>query len=235
MQNGPDISRIAALIGDPARAAMLLALMGGQALTAGELAQLASIMPSTASGHIRLMLEAGLISTEKQGRHRYARLSGPEVAEALEALLGFAQTAGHTRLRPGPKDPALRRARTCYDHLAGELGVSVFQALQAGGALIPDPRGLGLSEFGLAQMEGLGIEPGSLQATRRPVCRTCLDWSERKPHLAGAAGAALLTRFKALGWMKPEPSSRALRVSVSGERALPRLLKAFQGGARFQL
>lgn len=233
MRSGPDISRLGQLIGDPSRAAMLVALLGGQALTAGELARIASITPSTASTHLNVLEEGGLIRIEKTGRHRYARLSGQEAAEALEALLGLAQDMGHVRVRPGPADPQLRRARTCYDHLAGALGVEVFQALTSAGAFASSAQGLTLSPKGCELLQALGVDTAPLIKARRPVCRTCLDWSERTPHLAGGAGAALLTRLQGLGWMKPYADSRALRITMNGEKALPQLVKAWRAGARF--
>lgn len=234
MRSGPDISRLGQLIGDPSRAAMLVALLGGQALTAGELARIASITPSTASTHLNALEQGGLIQIEKTGRHRYARLSGQEAAEALEALLGLAQDRGHVRVRPGPADPQLRRARTCYDHLAGALGVELFQALTRADAFTPGAQGLTLSLKGCELLQALGVDTAPLIKARRPVCRTCLDWSERTPHLAGGAGAALLTRIQALEWVKPCSGSRALRITIKGEKALPQLLQAWQAGAPFQ-
>lgn len=234
MRSGPNISRLGQLIGDPSRSAMLVALLGGQALTAGELARIASITPSTASTHLNALEQGGLIRIEKIGRHRYARLSGQEAAAALEALLGLAQDMGHHRVRPGPSDPQLRRARTCYDHLAGTLGVQIFQALTSAGAFESSPQGLTLSPTGCDLLEVLGIQTAPLSKARRPVCLTCLDWSERTSHLAGGAGAALLSRIQALGWVKPSAESRALRITVNGEKALPKLIQAWTAGAPFQ-
>lgn len=139
-KGGPDIARLAALIGDPARANMLTALMAGRALTAGELAREAGVTPQTASGHIARLEEGGLVAIVRQGRHRYATLAGPEVAEALEALMGLAAGQGHLRSRPGPRDPALREARVCYNHLAGDRGLQMYDALVAAGRLSDEGR-----------------------------------------------------------------------------------------------
>lgn len=230
MTSGPDIARLGALIGDPARAVMLTALMAGKALTASELARLAGIGAPTASAHIARLAEGGLVAVEKQGRHRYHRLAGPDVAEALEALLGLAQSAGHLPFRPGPDDPALRRARICYDHLAGEMGIALYGALQTGGAFEVSGEGLALSAAGRAALRDLAIDTAALETARRPACRTCLDWSERSHHLAGGAGAALLARFGELNWLKRREGSRALRVTVEGERNLPRLFERLSAG-----
>jgi len=218
MAEGPDITRAAALIGDPARAAMLTALLGGQAFTAGELAQVAGVSAPTASAHLRQLSESGLIVRIKQGRHSYVRLAGFEVAEALESLLGLAHRLNHVPFRPGPTDENLRRARICYDHLAGEMGVSLYRALISGGAISVDSDGISLSPFGRSVMDGLGVDTSELFRARRPVCRACLDWSERTEHLAGGSGAALLHRFQALGWLKRNEQGRALRVTLAGER-----------------
>ena len=230
MRTGPDIARIGALIGDPARAAMLTALMSGRALTASELARVAGIQAPTASAHLAKLAEGGLIAAEKQGRHRYVRLAGPEVAEALEALLGLAQARGHVPVRPGPHDAEMRRARVCYDHLAGELGIALYRALHAGGALALASDGVDLTDHGHGVLGGLGVDTHALLRARRPACRTCLDWSERTHHLAGGAGAALLERFHTLGWLKRRDTGRALRVTVEGERHMPALLQALGQG-----
>ncbi|MEL6316769.1 MAG: winged helix-turn-helix domain-containing protein, partial [Pseudomonadota bacterium] len=192
MKDGPDIARLAALIGDPARANMLTALMSGQALTGRELAEAAGVTPQTASGHLAQLEAAGLVARRRQGRHRYAALAGPEVGAALEALMGLAAAAGHSRARPGPKDPALRAARICYDHLAGEMGVRLYDGLLAQGALAEDGGGApSLTPEGAARMRAFGVDPAPLARARRPLCRACLDWSSRRNHLAGALGAAL--------------------------------------------
>ncbi len=217
MASGNTIAEVAALIGDAARANILSALMGGRALTAGELAWHAGVSAQTTSGHLSKLAEAGLVVQEKQGRHRYYRLTGPEVAQVMEALMTMASN-GPKRYRPtGPKDEALRAARTCYDHMAGRLGIALADALCAQGHVV---LGDGVGRVTASGREffcdfGIDLEAGNSQ---RPLCRTCLDWSERRPHLAGKLGAALLGRVQALGWVAPVPNSRALRVTVAGQR-----------------
>lgn len=216
MAEGPDIVRAAALLGDPARANMLTALMGGQALTAGELAREAGVTAQTASSHLARLQEGGLVNVRQAGRHRYFSLSGPDVAAVLEGLMNLAARAGHRRTRPGPRDPALRQARRCYDHLAGDLGVGMYEAMVADGrlALIDDQPVL--TPAGEGFLSGLGIDVEALRATKRPLCRGCLDWSARRSHLAGTVGAALLARFIELGWAKVERESRVVAFSAKG-------------------
>ncbi|MBL8807811.1 MAG: winged helix-turn-helix transcriptional regulator [Rhodospirillales bacterium] len=217
---------MAAVIGDPARANMLAALMAGQALTAGELAGEAGVTPQTASGHLARLVDAGLLLVEVQGRHRYYRIAGPEVAEALETLLVLAERTGRTRVRPGPRDEALRAARRCYDHLAGSAGVALYDALVARGDLALARDGLAPSAAGRARFAAFGIDMGDLEGRRRPLCRACLDWSERRPHLAGALGAALLQAFLSRGWLKPDAKSRAMVFSPGGRAAFEAFLNA---------
>jgi DNA-binding transcriptional ArsR family regulator len=219
MKEGPLIAPVAALIGDPARANMLTALMDGRALTASELAHQAGVTLQTASGHLGKLEGAGLLAVEKQGRHRYFRLSGNDVAHALESLMGLAARTGAVRVRPGPKDPALRAARVCYDHLAGERGVAVLDRLRAKRLLDGDPHRLSPTARGRRFFAEFGIELGALERGRRPLCLACLDWSERKHHLGGALGAALLARFCTLGWARRE-ADRVVRITPRGERAL---------------
>lgn len=201
---------------------MLQALMGGAALTAGELAAEAEIAASTASAHLTRLTAGEVLAVERQGRHRYYRLSGPEVATMLEELAGVA--ALQRRRRTGPADPALRRARVCYDHLAGERGVWLLDRLRAGGAL-GGPDGCAPTPQGEAFFGRLGIDLAALRRSRRTFARTCLDWSERRHHLGGALGAALLDRIFALGWASRQPDGRAVLFSARGERALAALLE----------
>jgi DNA-binding transcriptional ArsR family regulator len=215
MKDGHDIARIAALVGDPARANMLSALMTSQALTASELAQEAGVTLSTASSHLAKLEAGGLVTPQKQGRHRYFRLSGADVASALEGLMGLAARAGHVRVRPGPKEPALRRARVCYDHLAGDLGVQLFDSLTIRGLIAGES--LRLTSQGARFVTGFGIDLAALRKSRRPVCKACLDWSARRNHLAGALGAALLDRIYALRWARREAGSRVVHLSRRGE------------------
>jgi DNA-binding transcriptional ArsR family regulator len=209
----------AALMGDPARAAMLQALMDGRALTAGELARSAGITPQTASAHLARLTEAGLLAMEKQGRHRYHRLAGPAVAQMLEGVMAFAATARPaSRLATGPRDAAMRDARTCYDHLAGRLGVAIADSLVARGLLELTPEAGALTGAGTDFLRRLGV---ALPARRgRLLCRPCLDWSERRPHLAGALGAALCSHCLAQGWIRREAGSRTVRITRAGEAGL---------------
>jgi DNA-binding transcriptional ArsR family regulator len=219
MKAGPDIARMAALIGDPGRSNMLTALMSGRALTASELAQEASITAQTASSHLGKLEAGGLISATKQGRHRYYRLAGNSIAGVLEGLMGLAAEAGHLRVRTGPKDPELRRARVCYDHLAGEFGVRMYDSLIARRLLVENGAGLDVSDAGTAFLANLGIHLPLRNKSRRPLCRSCLDWSARRNHLAGSLGAALLTRFQELKWASRLPDTRIIRFSRRGETA----------------
>lgn len=225
---GPDISRIAALIGDPARANMLAALMHGYALTAGELAFEGGIAAATASEHLSKMRDAGLVKQRKQGRHRYFQLA-EGMPQLLEHLSCLAAAQGHLRSRPGPRDPALRQCRVCYDHLAGRRAVQLFGFLRDNSLIMGDLHGdgaLDLTRDGESFCVSLGIDLATLRATRRPICRPCLDWSERRTHLAGGLGAAFLERFIALGWIERSARSRAMRVTAKGESAFNSLLTA---------
>jgi DNA-binding transcriptional ArsR family regulator len=219
MKVGPDIATIAALLGDPARANMLTALLAGQALTAGELAREAGVTAQTASSHLSRLETGGLLTQRKQGRHRYYALSGPDVAGVLEALMGLAARTGHTRVRTGPKEPALRQARVCYDHLAGDLAVDMLEHLVARGFVTETEEALALTASGQVFMEALGLDLPALATSRRPLCKGCLDWSVRRTHLAGALGAALLDRFYSLGWAAREPGTRLVTFSPRGLEA----------------
>jgi DNA-binding transcriptional ArsR family regulator len=220
MKEGPDIARIAALIGDPARANMLAALMDGRALTASELAAEAGVTKQTASSHLARLAGGGLLAVEAQGRHRYFQLAGEEVGEAIEALMGLAQARGGQRTRTGPKDPALRRARICYGHLAGEMGVALYGRLSKRRWLKLGDGEITLTSAGARAMEGFGVDIGELSTLRRPLCRACLDWSERRHHLAGSLGEALLARFIQRGWAQRERGTRVIAFNAKGERAL---------------
>ena len=217
MKDGPIIATIAALVGDPARANMLTALMDGRALTVSELAQASGVAVPTASGHLSKLELAGLLVAEKQGRHRYYRLSGHDVAHMLESLMGLAQRTGAVRMRTGPREPALRQARICYDHLAGERGVALMQAL-LNQNWIEGLETLRLTAIGRAALCDLGIDVPGLERGRRPLCRTCLDWSERRGHLAGALGAAILEQMLAKGWAHRAPG-RVVTFTLSGSVA----------------
>jgi DNA-binding transcriptional ArsR family regulator len=221
MKAGPDIAMVASLVGDPARANMLTALMNGRALTASELSQEAGITPQTASSHLSKLEAGGLIEQEKQGRHRYYRLADPDVADVLESLQGLAARAGHLRVRTGPKDPALRRARVCYDHLAGDLGVQMLDSMRRQRLVRQNKSDIELTADGERFVEkALQIDAKSLTHPRRPVCKACLDWSERRHHLAGTLGAALMQRFTELKWAArdPSPGSRVVQFTRQGEK-----------------
>lgn len=222
MKDGPDIARIGALIGDPARANILSALMSGKALTATELAAEAGVTGQTASSHLKKLMEGGLLTQAKQGRHRYFTLAGPEVGSTLETLMGLAARKGHLRTRTGPKDPAMRNARVCYDHLAGDMAVRIFDSLQSRGFLASskDPGGLCLTNAGEDFVASIGVGLEALKAKRRPMCRACLDWSERRNHLAGSLGAALLRQFQENAWLRREADSRVVHISARGEKEL---------------
>jgi len=208
----------AALIGEPARATMLTALLDGRALTAGELARAAGIAPQTASLHLARLTRAGLLAVERQGRHRYHRLANVAVARMLEGILAVAEQQVRAVPRTGPRDQALREARTCYDHLAGRFGVALTQGMLRAGELDWSADGGALTASGEAKLGTLGIDVARLRGRGRTWCRPCLDWSERVPHLAGAVGAALCERCIALGWVKRLPGTRALLVTPEGRR-----------------
>ena len=229
MKAGPDIARVAALVGDPARANMLTALMTGRALTASELAFQAGITPQTASSHLAKLEAGALIEQEKQGRHRYYRLTGSDVASVLEGLDGLAARAGHMRVRTGPKDPALRRARICYDHLAGDLGVQMLDSMKKQRLVRQSKQAIELTNEGKRFMENaLQIDAKMLSHPRRPVCKACLDWSERRHHLAGTLGAAVMSRFTELKWAARDsaPASRVVTFSRNGEKRFAELFGA---------
>jgi DNA-binding transcriptional ArsR family regulator len=221
MKAGPDIAMVASLVGDPARANILTALMTGRALTASELAHQAGVTPQTASSHLAKLEAGGLIEPEKQGRHRYYRLTGPDVAGVLEGLAGLAARAGHMRVRTGPKDPALRRARICYDHLAGDLGVQMLDSMKRQRLVRESRQAIELTADGQRFLaNSLQISLESLAHPRRPVCKACLDWSERRHHLAGTLGAAMMNRFTELKWAARDaaPGSRVVNFTRNGEK-----------------
>ncbi|MDE1938026.1 MAG: winged helix-turn-helix transcriptional regulator [Alphaproteobacteria bacterium] len=224
MKEGPSIAQIAALAGDPARANMLAALMSGKALTASELANEAGVTLQTASSHLGKLEGGGLIAGVKQGRHRYFRLSGGDVAEMLESMMGVAARAGHLRTRTGPSDPMIRKARVCYDHLAGEMGVQLFERLTALGHIAGRDADVHLTRRGEDFAAKFGVDLQALAAQRRPLCKTCLDWSMRRHHLAGSLGAALLERLYALKWATRDKHGRAILFSRSGEAKFAKLL-----------
>ncbi|TGS09763.1 ArsR family transcriptional regulator [Mesorhizobium sp. M2E.F.Ca.ET.209.01.1.1] len=224
MREGPDIARIASLVGDPARANMLNALMGGTALTASELALEAGVSLPTASSHLSKLMEGGLLTLASQGRHRYYGLASAQVAGMIEAIIGVAEAVGPKRVRPGPRDAAMRVARVCYDHLAGEQAVAMLDRLFDRKLLLREDNEIRLSSAGASHFSALGIE---IQArARRPVCRACLDWSVRRSHLAGTLGAAILDKIIVEKWARREKDSRAVVFSPRGRQAFERVFLA---------
>ncbi len=216
MKEGPNIAHIAALIGDPARANMLTALMSGKALTVTELATEAGVTIQTASSHLSKLDEGGLLRPRKQGRHKYFSLSSEDVAHVLEGLMGLAAGSGHLRKRTGPKDSELRKARVCYNHLAGDMGTRLFDSMIERGHLVLDKDDLSLTQTGATFASDLQIDLNGLRAKPTPLCRECLDWSERRSHLAGSLGRAFLTRFEELGWAKRDQKTRIVTFSQRG-------------------
>jgi DNA-binding transcriptional ArsR family regulator len=215
------LAETAALVGDPARAAMLMTLMDGRALTASELARVAGVTPQTASGHLARLTAAGLLGLHCQGRHHYHRLASPAVARMLESIIEV--TAANEAERPrkpvvtGPRDRAMRAARTCYDHLAGQLGVSLADALTERGYVELSSEGGAVTEAGIDFCRDFGVDLGADRGGH-VYCRPCLDWSERRLHIGGAVGAALAARCFALNWIRRSPDSRAVSVTPAGER-----------------
>lgn len=219
----PDISRLASLLADPSRARMLLSLMGGRMLPASDLAQAASLSAQGASNHLTRLLDGGVVKVENRGRYRYYALAGPQIAGAIEALLVAAH--GRDLLKPTvrPKSNAqIRFSRTCYDHLAGKVGVVICDALQSSGFLIR----IGTQEFSVTEagatwfLSALQIDVGSIRATRRPLARACLDWSERRDHLAGVLGDLLCSAFLEKNLMQRHPETRALKLTADGQKFL---------------
>jgi DNA-binding transcriptional ArsR family regulator len=215
---------VAALIANPARARMLDALFDGEAHSAGSLAAHGGITQSTASTHIDALVAGGLVVEERRGRQRLLRLAGPNVAHALEALSLIAPTTKARPLRGPDRIANLRAGRTCYDHLAGALGVALTEALVARGGLDLAGTQFTLTPAGEQELRALGVDVDSARAARRAFARACLDWSERRPHLAGALGAALASRLFALGWLVRLPGARSVRLTSAGERELTKRL-----------
>lgn len=219
---GPRFARVAAAIGDPTRARMLGALMDGGSRPAGEIAQAAGVHASTASGHLAKLVDEGLVAVRVQGRHRYYRVSDGDVARALEALSVIAErTSAGDKWQREPYR-SLKLARTCYRHLAGELGVRLFQALVARGRLAGGEDGYELTRAGRAWLEEIGLEPPPVRGERYAF--PCLDWSERRHHLAGRLATSLLDHFLERRWLARAPQSRALKLTPQGTRTLLSLL-----------
>jgi DNA-binding transcriptional ArsR family regulator len=212
-----DLATIAALLGDPARANILCALQDGRAQTATELAYVAGVSPQTTSGHLAKLTEARLLTLQKQGRHRYYGLASPLVGRMLEAVMAVAAVGPPRHRSPSKLDDALRRARTCYDHLAGRLGVALADALVAQSCIVLGEDGGQVTRKGRKVLTGFGLDLNDTGRQRRTFCRPCLDWSERRPHLAGALGAALTSRCFELGWIGQLRDSRAVSITKIGQ------------------
>lgn len=220
MEDHQDLVHVAAMIAEPARARMLLGLMSGRALTATELSLEADVAPSTASSHLARLTDSGLVTVRRQGRHRYFTLASPQVAEIVEHLMVGALPS--RRVQTGPRDPALRHARVCYDHLAGFLGVGMLEGLVKSGHLLARDGVLAITGPGADFFHGLGIDVDGLRSLRRTLCRPCLDWSVRREHLAGSLAAALLDLILANGWARRDLTTRVVRFEAAGERAFRR-------------
>jgi DNA-binding transcriptional ArsR family regulator len=214
-----DLSTIAELMSGH-RAALLLALTGGRPLGAGELAAHAQISPSLASAHLSKLLDGKLVAVEQDGRRRRYRLAGPHVAEVIEAMLTLAPQRRAASLREAGRGRAIREARTCYDHLAGALGVAVTDGLERRRIIRRADAGYELTPAGETWLGELGVDVAVVRRARRTFARPCLDWTERRFHLAGALGAALATRFLELGWVERRAGTRGLRVTEAGSREL---------------
>jgi len=211
----------AALIGDPARAAMLLALFDGRAMPATQLAWAAGVSPQAASNHLAKLADGGLVAVTQQGRHRYYRLAGEGVAQALEALSRLTPTPKPLDPPLSPKARRLREARTCYDHLAGRLGVALADAFEREGLIVADgAERYRLTPEGAARLAALGVDLAGIKAGPRGLARPCLDWTERRRHLAGPLAARLLTRLFALGWLERGRESRAAVLTPAGRAGL---------------
>jgi DNA-binding transcriptional ArsR family regulator len=218
-----DLVHVAAVIGEPARAAMLSALLGGQELSAGELARRAGVAPATASVHLARLVAGGLVSRRQEGRHRYYALAGADVAAALEALARLSPPEARLRAASNTPTDALRFARTCYDHLAGTLGVRITDAMLERG-LIRGRDAFEMTDAGEAWLSAFGIDVAALAQSRRALVRPCLDWTERRHHLAGSVGAAIATTMLERRWVVRMDGTRAVRLTLRGREGLYRAL-----------
>jgi DNA-binding transcriptional ArsR family regulator len=225
----PGLSRIGALLADPGRAAMLWALMDGSARPAGELTMIAGLSPSAASAHLARLTDGGLLALEVRGRHRYFRIASSDIAASIEALANVAQISAPQRATPRPARTVpldMRYARTCYDHMAGELSVQVFERLVERGLLTLHGATLEATADGAARFAEWGIDLSAQKSRRRRFACMCPDWSERRPHLGGALGAALLDAWSTHGWVERTERPRILRVTPAGHRHFDAFLAA---------
>jgi DNA-binding transcriptional ArsR family regulator len=220
MSNAPHLAEVAALVGDPARANILCALLGGRALTATELAFVAGVSPQTTSGHLGKLLTGRLVVLMKQGRHRYYRLAGPHVAQMLESVMNVALT-GPPRFQPKSRlDETMRNARTCYDHIAGVLGVGLATRMTEREFVVLGEDAGEVTPTGAEFLSKFGVDLSSARTKRRIFCRPCIDWTERRSHIGGAIGAALANRCFELKWIERVRDSRALTITPAGRRGL---------------
>jgi DNA-binding transcriptional ArsR family regulator len=231
----PSFSVTASLIADPARAIMLTALLDGRALPAGELAYAASVTAQTASSHLAKLLDGGLVAVEAEGRHRYYRLAGSHVAQAIEQLATIRPAGPVRRKALGAEGRDLRFARACYDHLAGQLGVAVARGLEARGYVVPAaPKRLDVTPAGREWLAAIGLDVATLRPTERGLARQCLDWTERTHHVAGPLGRHLLRVLCASGWLRRSDDSRAVRITPMGCMQLKRHLDVDESALRAQ-
>ncbi len=215
-----DLASIGRALGDAHRARFVLALLGGEELPAGELAARAGTSSSLTSAHLARLLESGLVSVRARGRQRFYRIASAQIAEAVEALLAIAPHQDAVGLTAVTRGKALRRARTCYDHLAGQLGVALADSFERDRMLLPTASGWDLTSQGERKLAHLGLDTAALPQSRRPFLRPCLDWTERRPHLAGMLGQGLASLLLDLGWVRRTAQSRALVITAAGERQL---------------
>lgn len=222
MNAEPTIAAVAQLMGEPARATILSALLGGEALPASDLAYRCRLTPQTASAHLAKLQAGGLVAVQRVGRHRYYRLANPHVARAIEALQVIAPQPRVRTLKESEMSRTIRRARTCYDHLAGRLGVALTDHMLAEGWLVAGGHDFQLTDAGAHTLTALGVDLDAARAKRRVFAPQCLDWSERRPHLAGALGASLTSHLFALGWIERVPGGRGVRLTATGAEKLAR-------------
>jgi DNA-binding transcriptional ArsR family regulator len=219
MSESPNIAALAAPLADPARALMVTLLMDGRARTVTELGHATGLTKASASEHVARLEAAGFLRAARQGRHKYLTLASPEVARLIESMMALAQPAPPTAQTFGPRDAALREARLCYNHLAGSLGVKMYRSFSQRDFLAHQPGGLDLTPAGHAFCQSFGLSAPDLAPTRAPLCRDCLDWSERQSHLGGRLGRLLLARMEVQGWFRRHDGSRALSPTPEGRRA----------------
>ena len=217
---GIDYTPVARLLAVPARSAVVDALMAGRPLSAGELAQIAGVRPSTISEHLSALVEGGLLAVVNAGRHRYYRLAGPAVAEALEALQRICPDTPVRSLRQSTAQRTLRLARTCYDHVAGALGVAMLDHMLSADWLSPGSGEFGVTELGAEEFGRLGVDLAACRESRRHFARPCLDWTERRMHLAGSLGAAVATALLERGWLRHSATGRGMRITDQGRAGL---------------